>query len=411
MTAQVLVMNRWAVALAADSAVSIEYGNRTKTYTRAKKLFRLTRKPSVALMVYDSSEYLGLPWEVICGEFYGRHGNDEPTTVDDCVQEFFNFVGTSLGRWAAPSDVQAAVMQSTRLFAADLGERWSKRLETMPTGSSEDDTQRAAQELTEDYIARRSSFLNRQPQVVDEDGRHNEGIYDPVVEATINEQVPGLWSNLSSSVKTNLVHLGRESCRHISNKESGKTGLLFAGFGTRELFPRAEAYTVSGCFDSHGDRDDPVYRRMVRRQHRGSWILSNEKRGLIMPVGQTAVARSFINGIHPDVRQAVSDMLNAVSEPAGGRADEYRKALEVAFQERESELLEPLMEAVFFLPSADLAKLARSLISMTALRNRVTMSPETVGEPLDVALVTASEGFTWLERSDGRSSDSREPMR
>jgi hypothetical protein len=50
MTAEVAIMNKSAVALAADSAVTVQYGNDVKIYNTLK-LFSLCRSSSVGIMV------------------------------------------------------------------------------------------------------------------------------------------------------------------------------------------------------------------------------------------------------------------------------------------------------------------------------------------------------------------------
>ena len=69
MTAEVLVMNTSAVAMAADTAVSIPYRGGTKTYTRARKLLPMHESEPIAVMVSDAPDHFTLPWEVIVGEF------------------------------------------------------------------------------------------------------------------------------------------------------------------------------------------------------------------------------------------------------------------------------------------------------------------------------------------------------
>ena len=74
MTAEVVVMNRLGVALASDSAASVLIGGRTKLY-HADKLFMLSNVRPVAVMVYNSSSLLQVPWETIIKSFRTELGN------------------------------------------------------------------------------------------------------------------------------------------------------------------------------------------------------------------------------------------------------------------------------------------------------------------------------------------------
>ena len=61
MTVEVAVMNRMAVALAADSAVTVTAGNSVKVHDSAIKLFMLSKHHPVGVMVYNDDSLLGRP--------------------------------------------------------------------------------------------------------------------------------------------------------------------------------------------------------------------------------------------------------------------------------------------------------------------------------------------------------------
>jgi hypothetical protein len=54
MTAEIAIMNKEAVALAADSAVTTHIANEKKVFTSANKLFALSYRHPVGIMVYNS---------------------------------------------------------------------------------------------------------------------------------------------------------------------------------------------------------------------------------------------------------------------------------------------------------------------------------------------------------------------
>jgi hypothetical protein len=57
------------------------------------------------------------------------------------------------------------------------------------------------------------------------------------------------------------------------------------------------------------------------------------------------------------------------------------------------------MAAVDGLPRHDLAIMAELLVSLTALRARISARErETVAGPIDVALLSKGEGFVWVKR-------------
>ena len=57
-----------------------------------------------------------------------------------------------------------------------------------------------------------------------------------------------------------------------------------------------------------------------------------------------------------------------------------------------------MMGAVSLLSKEDLAEMAESLIYLTYLKRRFTFSEESVGGPVDVAVITKGDGFIWIKR-------------
>lgn len=68
MTAEVAILNRSAVAIAADSAVTLGLSGR-KIYNTANKLFALSFAEPVAIMVYGAASLGSVPWETVIKEY------------------------------------------------------------------------------------------------------------------------------------------------------------------------------------------------------------------------------------------------------------------------------------------------------------------------------------------------------
>lgn len=58
----------------------------------------------------------------------------------------------------------------------------------------------------------------------------------------------------------------------------------------------------------------------------------------------------------------------------------------------------PILEMVDFLPLSELASMAESLVNLTSFKRRFTLVPETVGGPIDVAIISKGDGFIWIKR-------------
>ena len=62
------------------------------------------------------------------------------------------------------------------------------------------------------------------------------------------------------------------------------------------------------------------------------------------------------------------------------------------------EYIIPLINAVSSLSKEDLAEMAESLIYLTYLKRRITFAEESVGGPVDVAIISKGDGFIWIKR-------------
>ena len=69
MTAEIALLNRRALAFAADSAVTITGGANDKIFNSAEKIFELSRIMPIGLMVYNGVEFVGVPIDVLVRKF------------------------------------------------------------------------------------------------------------------------------------------------------------------------------------------------------------------------------------------------------------------------------------------------------------------------------------------------------
>jgi len=58
----------------------------------------------------------------------------------------------------------------------------------------------------------------------------------------------------------------------------------------------------------------------------------------------------------------------------------------------------PIIEIVQHLPKEELAAMAESLVSLTSFKRHVTKQAETVGGPVDVAVISRGDGLVWIKR-------------
>ncbi|WP_445682877.1 hypothetical protein [Radicibacter daui] len=96
------------------------------------------------------------------------------------------------------------------------------------------------------------------------------------------------------------------------------------------------------------------------------------------------VARSTGFENHPDF---LSSLSSSVGEFGKNIMEEARKTH-----------YWPLWNVITSLPLDDMAELAETLVRLESLKEKVTQPTQSVGGPVDVAIITKHDGFIWKKR-------------
>lgn len=90
MTAEIGLLNKSAVVLAADSAVTITKAN--KIFNNANKIFKLDNGIPIGFMIYNNSHWMGIPLETIIKEYKKYRNGITLPTVDAYTNDIVNFI-------------------------------------------------------------------------------------------------------------------------------------------------------------------------------------------------------------------------------------------------------------------------------------------------------------------------------
>ncbi len=392
MTAEVALLNRKAVALAADSAMTL--GGSGKIYP-AQKLFALPKGHAVGVMIYNNAEFMGIPWETLIKMYGSSLGGESRSTVEDYVEEFLEFIVA--GRFITAEqefrnlrEMVEGLLITIRDDATEQGngvdslkariERFRKRFQEAERARS----------MTNDHVTK---FLRKERSRLNERIEHIFDEFDPTAE------IKRLVVNLVGDVLKRNVPTPQYS------------GLVMAGFGREEFFPTMIAVNVEGTVGG-------------RLKHRGLHRTEIGRDGLnasIMPFAQREMVERFMEGVDPSFLEYVGDTMSEAStqltletlkalgikctneqEEAVRHAalEQTKEYLKQAEKFKEKEFVNPIMEIVGYLPQEELANMAEAMVNLTALKRRVSLEAETVGGPIDVAVITKGDGFTWIRRKN-----------
>jgi hypothetical protein len=93
----------------------------------------------------------------------------------------------------------------------------------------------------------------------------------------------------------------------------------------------------------------------------------------------------------PAQTQQVTDFINNVGQQLIKKLNDFQS----------SAITGPLLDVLAHMGKEDMAELAESLVNITSIKRKFTSSDssdESVGGPVDVAIVTKGDGFIWIKR-------------
>jgi len=160
MTAEIVVMNKLAIALAADSAVTItQPGGEQKIYNTVNKLFALSKHQPVGVMVYGSADFMGIPWETIIKTYRGRLGNARFDHLQEYADHFLGFFSGKTSLF--PEEQQANFAQGRIILSFLLIRDAIKQAVDARVKEAGEVTETQIQELVAEKIADRLNRLEK----------------------------------------------------------------------------------------------------------------------------------------------------------------------------------------------------------------------------------------------------------
>ncbi|TKF69778.1 hypothetical protein FCV55_10995 [Vibrio sp. F13] len=413
MTAEIAVYNKSAVALAADSAVTVTGGNfGSKIYNGAEKLFALTKHHPVGIMVYGTGDLCGVPWELIIKQYRKKLQTDHFDTLEEYAIDFWEFLKGS--SQMIPADLREFALHSSfaQAFNYLLGGVDLKAKQLVDsTGVSPNE--RETIQFFDDVCTEIINNLDAGPFFEGFDSQDVVDLtqeVDSYVDGYLSQVLPDVTFSGPLKTKFSLM-LRLVACKQ--NILGVNTGVVFAGYGDKEYFPVVLAFKVQG-FSNGKLRFAPNLEKSAAAGQSGLHAYAQEDE-----------VKTFTQGVNPVLLQAISDSfnlaLNNIQAAMGDLIDahcngdeDYKLALKQQFLDcREqnwqqvnetvstamrSNHFDKVTQMIEFLPKDELAYMSESLVNMTAFKRKVSNDTETVGGPIDVAIISKGDGFIWVKR-------------
>ncbi|NOX93678.1 MAG: hypothetical protein GXP04_00865 [Alphaproteobacteria bacterium] len=420
MTSEIVLMNRQAVAMAADSAVTISGDRYLKTYQSVDKLFPLVDGQPVAVMIYNNAEIMSTPWETVIS-LYREQARGRPlATVSAYAEDFMEFLSGN-------PDLFPAEHQDTEFFKVVavvftiLAEEFDYQVQKF---------QQSKAGSVRDHLSAMFEFVVGQlhadyQQCADDTPRGDLSCFP----GGMSEQVRRRYGNEIDQLIDSLLGSLRNEYSGLAFSEETKgrlreiavfavtkdaffehyTGVVFAGFGAREKFPSMRSYLTSS-----------VILGILKRKRDRQADISADSGPVFQPFAQDRMIRTFLTGMDQHLRMfiygetlklssglvtdVVSNTPNLTDAQRNTIYQNYsqnnlRHALHEFFRSVDNYQYavhtRPILRAINSLPKKELGETAASLIKLNSFQQKVMNSIETVGGPIDVAVITRNGGLEW----------------
>lgn len=419
MTCEVAVMNKYALVIAADSAVTTSSSNGAERYSKGgNKIFQLSRDQPVGVMIYGSAMLDGVPWEIIIKNFRNVLDAVTHTTVQGYATAFFDFVKNA-DFFFPQADRDSKLFERVLRISINL----------LKEGREEHESIDDATLTIEDRASTWKKFLDEKKAYLESLPLHQEISAGALPEAIVqmaNRMVA--YTPFGDYLKEQKIDeiviisdLVEVACLYFFKfftEVLGRTGIVFSGFGTEQYFPAVIQYDVYGFV-----KNDFLY---TKEDHNSCEISHADPSG-IFQFAMTSSIDTFTTGVGSDTfsevnrayRKSTKALVDTVLsdcniEAAPGNLDAtLKKAADDFSSVWLNKMLavhyHPMKKVIASLPIQEMVHLAETLIVLQSLKERITTHSESVGGPVDIAVITKAEGLVWIKRKHYFEADRNLP--
>ena len=410
MTALVGVLNKRGAAIAADSAVTVFGNGRSKIYNNEQKIFPLSDKNPVGLMICNNLNFLTTPWALIFELYKVERGNQTFTSLTGYVEDFIKYL-RSLKRLQTPEVKNVFYQNEFEQFTDALKSIFEKNYEDVTESHPEISNEEVSRICYEQSLKELKEIIydyEINPRLKDYSIKDfYKEIYEPNKEyfSQKREEFPRMkdeeWTTFLDYFHRDLTN----------NSFSGpqQSEIIFVGFGTDDIFPASQRIYILG-----------ITGNQIKYNIEEISEISHLSSAEIRPFAQTDVMLTLMKGVSPQSDQEyrdatieleegvikdITDLLEkekvspSVINKIKGLA--YEKVHERYMDRIENfihdNFISGVVTALDFFNLEEMAKMAENLIAVTNLQRHISSSEESVGGPIEVAIITKTGGFKWVK--------------
>lgn len=409
MTSIVGVLNKSAVAIAADSAVTL--GDTHKVINSGNKIFTLSKYNPIAIMTYSAASFMETPWEVIIKLYRKNLADKSKAHIEDYANDFIEFIKNQDYLTSEEAQHNNLLVQIFGYYKFCFEKAFSKRIlnhqdfdikDSNTYSLLRDEMKKVFEEASKSGLC--DAFKDYKYSDFE---MYSQSDFEKFFNLT-NSPVP-IIIPMSERQSFKEMFFNYLRCNIAS---STYTGLVFTGYGEIDIYPAFISIRISGFVDG---------RLKYFIEKNGIFHISNNNPSCIVPFAQKDVIQTIMDGMYPGfkdiikkvVNSSVSAYTNIVKQVIGkdpncssvlADLNKFDNAkISNSINQTISTLMfenytKNLIGTVASLGKEDMANMAESFISLTSLIRRMSPREETVGGPIDVAIISKGDGFIWVKR-------------
>lgn len=407
MTAIVGILNKQAVAVAADSAETV--GSGLKIYNKANKVFALSKYHPVGIAIYSNAQFNScIPWETVIKMYRKKLGKTSFSTLIEYKNDFYKYVAEFRKKYITEEEEK-------NVFIQDIYNFWKFSIvRNLPRSDYRNIIVHPIDFPLLKSKLEKIEAQKKDKKVIDAYKKISRKQFEEYIEefTKLLETKFAFFprgQKLFQDNKQWLIDKLFNICVKDIDSVANYTGIAFFGYGETEIFPSLCHTKIYNTFYN------VLYHVDIEND-----IVSNKTTGaVICPMAQTDVIKTYIEGISPEVEQTfISSTIETIKMVLQSLHDGIKKVnpglandvLQINLKPvldqyidgftkfKHDSIVQPLMDTVATMEKEDLAELAENLIYLTSLKRRITPNLESVGGPVDVAVISKGDGFVWLKR-------------
>lgn len=376
MTSGLLSMNKGAIALAADSAVTI---NGKKVRNGVEKLFKLSNDPPMGMLIFGNANFDFIPMETLIKQYSKKADFKNLKNISEIQKDFLKY----LGDVTPPFDFKKAIEENLEEYTLELNKKFDN------IGKDEFDS--IINEFENDDSLNFLTSL-KEWDLID-----------------FKDLIPDFVKVGDKEVVLHVLKMN-----FFKKIIPSSTGVVIAGFNDDDLFPSFVSFDL--IINNGGKIEIKLLESKI-----------NYPLGYIVPFAQRDVIDTFLTGSNIMFKEIIScyllqffeDYCNLIEDAIlnNNSIDELSKKECISeikkinsvndvtvnqfanfFEKWENIIMIPILSAINTLPKIELAEMSYSLVYITSLRRKIDSDIESVGGEIAVAIITKGDGFIWVNK-------------